>query len=434
MIKTFDYLNVENLKKILEKRKTTNIELEEVVREILREVKEKGDKYLEEMSKRFDCPDFSIKKVRVSKQEIENSIKDIPKEDIEILKQAISNVRKFHNYQREKSWLEPQSDSLILGQLVTPIEKVGLYVPGGKGGSTPLISTLIMNAVPAQIAGVKEIVVVTPPSKSGDINPYILATANLLNLTNIYKIGSAWAIGALAYGTESIPRVDMIVGPGNIYVTIAKKLLIGEVGIDMVAGPSEIVVVADESGRADFIAADLLSQAEHDEMACSILITNSNELVHEVINQLEIQVDKLSRREIARKSLSMWGAIITTPDIDKAIEIANDLAPEHLEIHIKDPWKIIPKIKNAGCVFLGEFAPEPVGDYFAGPNHVLPTTSTAKFSSGLSVQTFYKKTNLIWASRDYIKNNSFKIARMAMLEGLEAHAKSSEIRVLNKNS
>ena len=428
MIKVFQYRELPTYKEILEKRKTTNIQLEDEVREILNKVREKGDKYVEEMTQKFDCPNFSIKDVKVPKQEIEDSLKKIPEQDIDILKEAISNVKKFHNYQKQKSWLEPQGDELILGQLITPIEKVGLYVPGGKGGTTPLISTLIMNAVPAKIAGVKKIVVVTPPSKSGDINPYILATANLLNVYDIYKIGSAWAIGALAYGTESIPKVDMIVGPGNIYVTIAKKLLIGNTGIDMIAGPSEIVIVADELAREDFIAADLLSQAEHDEMACSILITPSTKLADKVNEQIKIQLDKLERKEIAQKSLSSWGGIIIVSDLEKAIEVANDLAPEHLEVHIKDPWEIIPKIKNAGCVFLGENTPEPVGDYFAGPNHVLPTTSTAKFSSGLSVETFYKKTNFIWASKDYIKKNSSKIARLARLEGLDAHAKSAEIR------
>ena len=428
MIKIYHYTDLASFKEILKKRKTTNIELEEEVRQILLKVRENGDKYLEEMTQKFDCANFSIKDVKVPKQEIEDSLKKIPEGDIDILKEAIANVKKFHDYQKQKSWLEPQGDSLILGQLITPIEKVGLYVPGGKGGSTPLISTLIMNAVPAKIAGVERILVVTPPSESGDINPYILATANLLNLYEIYKIGSAWAIGALAYGTESIPKVDMIVGPGNIYVTIAKKLLIGNTGIDMIAGPSEIIVIADEFARPDFIAADLLSQAEHDEMACSILITTSNKLANEVKKQINIQLNQLKRKKIAQKSLKTWGGFIMVPDLEKAIEVANDLAPEHLEVHVQNPWEIIPKIKNAGCVFLGEYAPEPVGDYFAGPNHVLPTTATAKFSSGLSVETFYKKTNLIWTSKKYIRKNSAKIARLARLEGLDAHAKSAEIR------
>ena len=429
MIRKFSLSNFDELKKLLKKRKTTNYQLEEEVREILASVKEKGDLYLEEMTRKFDCASFSISRIKVQKEEIDNSLSQIPDSDIEILKEAIENVRNFHKRQRQNSWFYPEKKDLILGQIITPIEKVGLYVPGGQGGSTPLISTLIMNAIPAQIAGVKKIIVTTPPTPSGDLNEYLLATANLLGIYEIYKVGSAWAVGALAYGTQTIPKVDMVVGPGNIYVTIAKKLLIGEIGIDMIAGPSEIVVVADEKAKPSWVAADLLSQAVHDSFACSILITPDENLIKETENQIKLQLEKLSRKDIAEKSLKNWGAFIKTDTIEQAIEVANELAPEHLEIHVKDPWTVVGHIKNAGCVFLGEHAPEPLGDYFAGPNHVLPTTSTAKFSSGLSVYHFYKKTNLIWAGENYIKSNAHKVARLARLEGLEAHAKSAEFRI-----
>ncbi len=429
MIKIFNYSERKKLYEILRERRITNIELEKEVAHILEEVRKRGDEYIEEMSRRFDCPSFSIKDVKVKQEEIKDSLTKVLESDVKILEEAIDNVRRFHNYQKQRSWLEPQDDSLIFGQFITPVERVGLYVPGGQGGLTPLISTLIMNAVPAQVAGVKDIVVVTPPSSSGEVNPYLLATANLLGIDKIYKIGSAWAIGALAYGTGSIPKVDMIVGPGNIYVTIAKKLLIGEIGIDMIAGPSEIVVVADEEGRGDYIAADLLSQAEHDKMACSILITPSDDLIQRVREELKKQIELLERKDIATESLKRWGAIIKTENIEQAMDVANEIAPEHLEIHVKDPWEVVYLVKNAGCVFLGEHVPEPVGDYFAGPNHVLPTTSTARFSSGLSVETFCKKTNLIFATKDYIQKHGHKVARMAKLEGLGAHAKSAEMRI-----
>ncbi len=429
MIKHFDFSELDKLKSMLKQRKTSNLQIEQEVRDILKQVRENGDLYLEEITRKFDCPNFSISNIKVKIEDIKRSTSLVPDQEIEILREVIENVRNFHNHQKDKSWIQPQDESLILGQLVNPVERVGLYVPGGKGGTTPLISTLIMNAVPAQIAGVGKIVVVTPPSKSGDINPYLLATANLLGIYDIYKIGSAWAIGALAYGTKSVPKVDMIVGPGNIYVTIAKKLLIGEIGIDMIAGPSEIVVIADEHANPSWIAADLLSQAEHDYMACSIFITPSKGLIDKVEKEIKDQLVSLGRKDIAEKSLKEWGAFIHTKDIEQAIDAANELAPEHLEIHVMEPWNFISRIKNAGCVFLGEFCPEPVGDYFAGPNHVLPTTSTARFSSGLSVETFYKKTNLIWATKDYVNKNAHKIARLARLEGLEAHARSAEIRI-----
>lgn len=424
----FELSQIDDLLLLLSERKTSNLELENQVREILKNVKENGDEYIEKMTREFDCPGFSIDKVQVTEDEINDAIDKVEKEHLEIFKEAIENVRKFHEQQKQRSWIDNSNSDIILGQLVNPVEKVGLYVPGGKGGKTPLVSTLIMNAIPAQIAGVKELIVVTPPSKENSVNPYILATAKLLGIEKIFKIGSAWAIGALAYGTKRIPKVDMVVGPGNIFVTIAKKLLIGEIGIDMIAGPSEIVVIADDKAEPRWIAADLLSQAEHDEYACSILIATSDDLIDKVKREIEKQLNLLPRKDIAEKSLDRWGCIVKTNKLEDAFLVANEIAPEHLELQIENPWNYVSLVKNAGCVFLGEYTPEPIGDYFAGPNHVLPTTATARFSSGLSVETFYKKTNLIWATKEYALNNLKKVAEMARIEGLEAHARSATIR------
>ncbi len=428
-MRCFKIYELDKVLSLLSERKTSNYELENKVREILKNVREHGDEYIEKMTRKFDCPTFSIDDIQVEQKEIDDAINKVDKEHIDIFKQAIENVRRFHEQQKQRSWIDNRNNDIILGQLINPVETVGLYVPAGKGGSTPLVSTLIMNAVPAQIAGVKELIVVSPPSKENRINPYILATARLLNIDKIFKIGSAWAVGALAYGTKKVPKVDMVVGPGNIFVTIAKKLLIGEIGIDMIAGPSEIVVIADDKAKPHWVAADLLSQAEHDEYACSILITPSDELIEQVKKELLKQVNTLPRKDIVEKSLEKWGCIIKTKSIEDAIYVANEIAPEHLELHVENPWEYISLIKNAGCVFLGSYTPEPVGDYFAGPNHVLPTTATARFSSGLSVETFYKKTNLICASKKYTLNNAQKISTMAMIEGLEAHAKSVTIRL-----
>ncbi len=413
---------------LLSQRKISNNEMENKVRDILFRVKKEGDRFIEEITKKFDCPSFKISKVKVPPENIASSLSKIPPQDIKILKEAIENIFDFHKRQKQESWFLSKENGIILGQLISPIERVGLYVPGGKGGNTPLISTLIMNAVPAKIAGVKKLIVTTPPNANGEINPYLLATAHLLDIKEIYTVGSAWAIGALAFGTESIPKVDMIVGPGNIYVTIAKRLLIGEVGIDMIAGPSEIAIIADHKARPRWLAADLLSQAEHDMLACSILISPEEKILTETEEELFSQIKDLPRQDIAMQSLKRWGIFIKCKDIEEAFEIVNIIAPEHLELHIENPMSWIGKVKNAGCVFIGENTPEALGDYFAGPNHVLPTTSTARFSSGLSVDTFYKRTNFLWAQARYAKSCSSKIARMARLEGLEAHARSAEKR------
>jgi histidinol dehydrogenase len=308
------------------------------------------------------------------------------------------------------------------------VDRVGLYVPGGQGGETPLISSLIMNAVPAQVAGVESIAVTSPPRKDGTLNPYILATAALLGLDEIHLTGSAWAIAALAFGTKTIAPCDVLAGPGNIFVATAKSQLIGQVGIDMVAGPSEIVILADKSANPAWLAADMLSQAEHDPLAASILVTPDTDLAAKVREELDTQCAALPRCDIAAKSLEDWGGIVTVPDMTAGTELVNLLAPEHLELAVSDPWAMLGSIRHAGAVFMGHNSPEPVGDYFAGPNHVLPTLRTVRFSSALSVQNFCKKSSVIAASPSYVAEHGDKIARLARLEGLEAHARSVEQR------
>jgi histidinol dehydrogenase len=306
--------------------------------------------------------------------------------------------------------------------------RAGLYIPGGKSGDTPLISSLLMNAIPAQVAGVGRIAVVTPPRQDGTINPFTLAAAASLGLNEVYAVGSAWAIAALGYGTESIPRVDIITGPGNIYVTTAKRLLSGQVAIDLIAGPSEIAIVADHSARPEWLAADLLSQAEHDPLASALLISPESDILEKSREALEIQLSRLPRRDIASSALERWGGCIHVQDMRTAMQLINFLAPEHLELCLDDPWSWLSHIQNAGAIFLGHHTPEPIGDYFAGPNHVLPTMGSARFGSALSVQNFMKKSSLIAATSDYSQRNAQKVAQLARLEGLEAHARSAEIR------
>ncbi len=401
------------------------------VRAILADVKERGDVAVREYTRRFDAPDLPAK-YAVSPRDIAAALKSIPAADLDILREAIANVRAFHQRQAEQSWFTTAPDGTILGQMVRPVDRVGLYVPGGQGGETPLISSLIMNAVPAQVAGVTDIAVVSPPRKDGTLNPYILATASLLGITEIHRTGSAWAIAALAYGTKSVRPCDVIAGPGNIYVATAKALLVGEVGIDMIAGPSEILILADDSANPAWIAADMLSQAEHDPLAGALCITTSEALGRKVVAALEDQLPKLSRHELARRSLENWGAVILVDSEQAGIDLANALAPEHLELAVAEPFALLGRIRNAGAIFLGHHCPEAVGDYFAGPNHVLPTLRTARFSSALSVQSFIKKSSIIAASGAYVAAHGEKIARLARLEGLEAHARSVECRLPKK--
>jgi histidinol dehydrogenase len=345
------------------------------------------------------------------------------------LNRAITQIESFHQQQLDKSWINIKRPGTFLGQMVNPVDAAGIYVPGGKGGQTPLVSSVLMGVIPAKIAGVKHIAMVTPPTKNGAVNPHLLVAAKKVGVDALYKVGSAWAIAALAYGTETIPKVDVIVGPGNIYVTIAKKIVSGTVGIDMIAGPSEILIIADDTAIPEFSAADLLSQAEHDPLASAILVTDSMDTANSVALAVNEQLKNLSRKEIAEQSLSRFGAIIVVSDLDAAIELSNRIAPEHLELQIRDPLTRVGQIRNAGAVFLGNYTPEPMGDYMAGPNHVLPTAGTARFSSALSVDTFVKKTSLIRYSRAAFEREARDVIRLAEIEGLGAHANSVKIRL-----
>lgn len=412
----------------LEGRENPDNAVEKTVQDILAEVKTKGDEALISYTKRFDCPDFAPP-LRLSEMEIASAAAAVSGEDRSIIAEAAANIRMFHEAQIEKSWFVTRPDGTMLGQKVTPVDRAGLYVPGGQGGETPLVSSLLMNAIPAQVAGVEGLAVVTPPRKDGSVNPVILAAAHLLDIHEVYRVGSAWAVAALAFGTQSIAPVDVIAGPGNIFVTTAKRLVQGQVGIDMIAGPSEILILADSGANPAWIAADMLSQAEHDSLASAICITDDAKLGNAVLVELEKQCTTLPRALMARKALQDWGAVVVAPSMACAVALANRAAPEHLEVLTRDPWALLPAIKHAGAVFLGPYSPEPVGDYFAGPNHVLPTMGTARFSSALSVQTFCKKTSIIAASEQFTRQSAASIARLARMEGLEAHARSVESRV-----
>lgn len=411
-------------------RHHTSIDVDSEVRDILKSVQAQGDEFLKIKTRQFDSPNFD-RDFRVNMTEMQTAAASISYEDMEIIRQAAANIRDFHELQKERSWFHTKDDGSILGQKVSPVRRAGLYIPGGQGGNTPLISSLLMQVIPAQVAGVREIAIISPPREDGSLNAYILAAAYLLDISEVYCVGGPWGIGALAYGTQSILPVDVITGPGNIYVTTAKKIVQGHVGIDMLAGPSEILIIADDTANIDFIAADMLSQAEHDSLASAVCVTSSQYVADKLHDVLLRRVADLPRAAIAKKSLEDWGAIILVPNSQVAIDIANSFAPEHIEILTKDPWSYLPAIENAGAVFLGAWAPEPVGDYFAGPNHVLPTQGTARFSSALSVQTFCKKTSIIATSANFTRTNANAIARLARLEGLEGHALCVESRISN---
>ncbi len=418
-----------SIKAWLQGRMESDQSVEGIVRAILQKVKQSGDRAIVEYTQKFDCQDFDAENIVVDPELIRKSLSGLDEKDMEIIREAADRIRTFHERQSRNSWFIPDPDGAIMGQMVVPIDRAGLYVPGGQGGETPLISSLLMNAIPARVAGVKSLCVVSPPRKDKTLNPYILATAHILGIDEIYLCGSAWAVAALAYGTETIPQVDMIAGPGNIFVTMAKKMLVGQVGIDMIAGPSEVAILADHTGRPDYIAMDLLSQAEHDPLAGTYLITTEEKLIRETREELERLTDLLPRGDVARKAIKDWGASFLTPDLEKGFELSNLIAPEHFELCVEDPWSCLSMIRNAGAVFLGGNTPEPVGDYFAGPNHVLPTLTTARFSQALSVQAFQKNISILSTSRGYLDKHGSKIARMARLEGLEAHARSVEQRL-----
>lgn len=397
--------------------------IEKIVRDIIDDVRKNGDNALFRYCEKFDKAKLTA--LKVSDDEIKEALWEIDDEFLAILEEAKENIEAFHRLQKRSNFIKNDKDGVILGQKIMPVEKAGLYVPGGTA-SYP--SSVLMNAVPAQIAGVKKIVMVTPPSKSGKIAPQILAAAHVAGVHEIYKVGGAQAIAALAYGTETIPKVDKIVGPGNIFVATAKKAVFGTVSIDMVAGPSEILVIADETCNPKYVAADMLSQAEHDKMASSILITNSSSLAKEVQAELEVQIPLLPRAEICRASIDNNGKIIVVNDIKDAIDTANAIAPEHLELCVREPFMYLNDIKNAGSIFLGKNVPEALGDYFAGPNHTLPTMGTARFSSPLGVDDFIKKSSFIYYTEDALKKDKDKIVSFAKREGLDAHAKSISIR------
>ena len=411
----------------LKNRANSSLDVEKDVRDILDDVATTKDEALIKYTKQFDCPDFEGP-IRISEQEIALAAAKVSAQQRDQIYAAADNILFFHESQKEKSWFVTRHDGTILGQRVLPVDAAGLYVPGGASGNTPLISTLLMSAIPAQTAGVNRICVCTPPRQDGTINPYILAAAHILNLKEVYRVGGAWSIGAMAFGTQSIPKVDVIAGPGNIYVTTAKRLVQGKVGIDMIAGPSEVLILADGSAHVDWLAADLLSQAEHDKLASAICITTEKRIFEELPKELKHQCDRLPRADIAKTALKDWGAIVLAKNMACAIDLANDIAPEHLEIYARDPWSIMPQIRHAGAIFIGPNSPEPLGDYYAGPNHVLPTMGTARFSSALSVQTFCKKSSIIAASNYFLQTSMKDVADLARLEGLEAHARSVEIR------
>jgi histidinol dehydrogenase len=399
------------------------------VTRILEDVRKNGDKALIKYANQFDSPGLTLESIQATSQEINNAAKNVDQSFVHALNRAAGQIESFHKQQLSKSWDYTERPGTLLGQLINPVDVAGVYVPGGKGGETPLVSSVLMGVIPARIAGVKHIAMVTPPTRDGTVNPYLLAAAKRVEVDAVYKVGSAWAIAALAYGTETIPKVDVIVGPGNIYVTLAKKIVAGTVGIDMLAGPSEILVIADGTARPDFIAADLLSQAEHDTLASAILVTDSKSTAKAVSAAVDEQLENLARKEIARESLARFGAIMIVPDLDAAIELSNRIAPEHLELQVKEPLAYLGRIRNAGAVFMGSFTPEPVGDYIAGPNHVLPTAGTARFSSALSVDNFIKKTSLIQYSKAALKREARDIIRLAEIEGLGAHANSVKVRL-----
>lgn len=398
---------------------------EERVSLILQEVKEKKDQAIFDFTKRFDGVEVTAETIEVTDAEIKEAYTQVDVSLLAIIRKAKDNISVYHEKQKQYSWFDSKPNGTMLGQKVTPLQKVGVYVPGGKAVYP---SSVLMNVLPAKVAGVDEIIMVTPPGKDGKVNPNTLVAAKEAGADRVFKVGGAQAIAALAYGTESIPKVDKIVGPGNIYVALAKKGVYGHVSIDSIAGPSEILVVADDTANPRFVAADLLSQAEHDELASAILVTTSEELAQQVSAQVDVFVEELSRTEIMKKSLENYGYILVADTMDDVIDIANEIASEHLEIMTKNPYEVMMKIRNAGAIFIGEYSSEPLGDYFAGPNHILPTNGTAKFFSPLGVDDFIKKSSIISYSREALEAVHADIEKFAEAEQLTAHANSIKVR------
>lgn len=429
MIKIYSSLDeIKSFFEILKKRGgEDNQEALKSVEAILSNVKEKGDEALLKYTKDFDG--VELQNLKVTEEEIEEAMNQVAPELISVINKAISNIRKYHEKQVRNSWMMTEENGIVMGQKIMALEKVGVYVPGG---SAAYPSSVLMNVIPAKIAGVSKICMVTPPQKNGKVNPDILAAAKLAGVDEIYKVGGAQAVAALSFGTETVPKVDKIVGPGNIYVALAKKLCYGTVDIDMIAGPSEILVISDEKSDPSFLAADLMSQAEHDRLASSVLITTSAELAERVKEQLAIQVEKLERKDIIVDSLQRYGGILLVSSIDEAIELSNEIAPEHLELMVEKPFDILGKIKHAGSIFLGAYCPEPLGDYMAGPNHVLPTTGTARFYSPLSVDDYIKKSSFLYYPKAALAEVKDDVVTFTKHEGLTAHGNSVSVRFDNE--
>ncbi len=425
MIKILNNMDTNKLQQILSRNNTEKNEVQQTVDNILYDIKQNGNEALFRYAKQFDGISLDEQSIKVTEQDLEYAYSQVSPEFIKVIQKSAERIRNFHQKQKINSWLEPSENGEMLGQLIRPMEKVGIYVPGGKA-SYP--SSVLMNAVPAAVAGVSRIIMATPTQKNGKITPATLVAAKEAGVTEIYKVGGAQAIAAFAYGNTCIPKVDKICGPGNIYVALAKKSVYGQVNIDSIAGPSEILVVADESANPVYVAADMLSQAEHDEMAAAMLVTNSLTLAQEVQKQLQLQTEYLERKDIIQKSLEQYGFILIAKNLKEACHFANTIAPEHLEICIKEPFSLLPYIKNAGAIFLGEYTPEPLGDYMAGPNHVLPTGGTARFFSPLSIDDFIKKSSILSFQKEALLDLSDDIITFAQAEGLTAHANAIQVR------
>ena len=423
MIKVINYKECKSLDDILLRSQFSYDDVNEKVKAILEDVKQNGDNALKKYAEMFD--NAKIDNLKVTEKEIEEAYNRVDEKFKETLKLAYNNIEKFHKKQLRNSFITNEEDGIVMGQIINPIEKVGVYIPGG---TAVYPSTVLMNVIPAKVAGVSEIILVSPPNKEGKINGNILAAAKIAGVNKVFKTGGAQAIAALSYGTESIPKVYKIVGPGNIYVAMAKRLVYGEVSIDMVAGPSEVLIIADETANPVHIASDMLAQAEHDKLASSILITTSKSISEKVKEELYNQLEKLSRKDIAMESIENNGRIIITETIDEAIYISNEIAPEHLEISIKEPFSVLSKIKNAGSIFLGDYTPEALGDYLSGANHVIPTSGTAKFASPLSVDDFIKKSYITYYTKEALEKVKDNIINFAEHESLEAHANSVKVR------
>lgn len=412
------------------KSRSQNYSIDETSRvaEILRDVRENGDEALLRYTQEFDAPDMTWDKIMATEDEINDAFKSVDITFMRALDRAAMQIEQFHCQQQRRSWWDNPRSGVMLGQMIRPVNRAGLYIPGGRGGNTPLISSALMCGLPAKLAGVKDITMVTPARKDNTVSPHLLCAARRAGVTRIFKLGSAWSIAALAYGTESVNKVDVIVGPGNMYVTLAKKLVSGNVGIDMVAGPSEILIIADDTANPVFLAADMLGQAEHDSRASSVLLTTSQKLAEATARNLEKQLQTLPRAEIARKSLEDYGAIIVVKSLNDAFKLANHISPEHLELVTENSLSMLDKIQSAGAIFIGNYTPEAMGDYVAGTNHVLPTNGTARFASALSVEHFLKKTSIIYYSKDAFELEADDVTTLARLEGLDAHAASVTVR------